>query len=145
MVDKVENRVPEEILNKKRKIEKLKRDLTPSFTPRINKRSANILKNSPRKKDKSRNQDLYTQFDSLDKISSLIHNRSKVDEDEIGLTEDPFRKRMKIITQSTSEMRGLEYITKDQTYETLSSANFGTVSKQDDFKNFLDSYEKNLK
>jgi len=140
---RVEDRLYIHAEQKLNNIAKLKRDLTPSFRPNINKNTWSILKNSAKKVSKY--QKLYESpenYHSLQKVSSLIKPRN--------FNNENINEFMKEINSSKSfyNSKGIEdFGTKGQTDTSMSSLNFVTKQKNlqnDEFRNFLDSYEQNL-
>lgn len=147
-VERVEKRVDNELRSKELKIEKLRRDLTPSFRPRINKTSKKIIKRSASKSSRIRNGQLVTQYNTVDKFSSFIKNHSYEKDNIVGFLKDFNDKGAQLIHPNQnngydSKQVG-NYETKVHTDGTHNSALYGTKTRQDEFKTFLDNYESNI-
>jgi hypothetical protein len=148
-VEKVENRVDDDLRNKKMKIDKLRRDMTPTFKPRINKASRKILNKSTSIRSKIRDEQSNTRYNSINKISSFIRNKS-YDKDNIrGFVKDYNKNDKKLFYSNkntdgnSSKQRDIS-ITKGQTDGTLDSIGYGNKPNQDEFRMFLDNYESNI-
>jgi hypothetical protein len=138
-VEKVENRVDDDLRNKKLKIDKLRRDMTPTFKPRINKNSKNIINRSTSIRSRLRDEQSNTRYNSINKISSFIKNKS-YDKDNIR----GFVKHYNKNTDGNSSKQRDISITKGQTDGTLDSVGYGNKPNQDEFRMFLDNYESNI-
>jgi hypothetical protein len=123
--------------------------MTPTFKPRINKNSRNILNRSTSTRSRIRDGQSNTQYNSINKISSFIKNQS-YDKDNIrGFVKDYNKKDKKLFNSNkntdgnASKQRDIS-ITKGQTDGTLDSDVYGNKTNQDEFRMFLDNYESNI-
>lgn len=87
---------------------------------------------------------LYTENNSCEKIFNFVNKISDKEQRVVDLVQEWHKGETFHSRSYKNECRGGEYLTKDQTNETFSSANFGTAPRQDNFKLLLDSYAADL-
>ncbi|CAI2376532.1 unnamed protein product [Moneuplotes crassus] len=112
---------------------------THSFKPNINKHSKKVLERSARRKNTSRNKDLYHLHNSVERASNWIQSYSTSDDKVREFIKDWGEKTL----DTRSDSKRMEYMTKNSE-DTFSSGNFTLPQKFDDFKGFIDSYEASL-
>lgn len=142
-VVRVQDRVANDLVNRKMKLKKLERDLTPSFRPRINSKTNSILERSMKKSNKYRTNDASLKYNSVDKVSNFIQNYS-YDNRNIKEFLNEFHKNDSKRFETEQSKAKENYNTVGHTDGTFDSFNFASRPKQDDFKTFLDNYEKNV-